>query len=195
MNRLRDYYAGKVILLTGGTGLVGTVLMEAVLRRLPEIRSIYVLVRPKVRPGGSTISGEERLWQEVQSSEAFDLLRKQHGDTFSRMFREKVSVVEGDLSLDNMGLDREIYLHLQSEVQIIINCAAMVTFDAPIDEALQLNTLGPRRLLEFARGCRDPVVAHVSTCYVNAVRSGLVPEEPTDPRQTVGQLNGKRQKP
>jgi uncharacterized protein YbjT (DUF2867 family) len=32
----RDYYAGKTILLTGATGLVGKALIEAVLRRSPR---------------------------------------------------------------------------------------------------------------------------------------------------------------
>ncbi|MEE9198812.1 MAG: SDR family oxidoreductase, partial [Dehalococcoidia bacterium] len=163
MKRLKDYYANKVVLLTGGTGLVGKVLVETMVRQLPEVRRIYVLTRPKAGPGGITLSGEERVWQEIQSAEAFDLLRKQYGDAFPQMFREKVKAVDGDLSQERMGLDEETYRRLQWEVQIIINCAAVVTFDAPIDAALELNALGPKRILEFARGCQDPVVAHVST--------------------------------
>lgn len=195
MERLKDYYADKVILLTGGTGLLGKVLIESLLRQLPDVGKIYVLIRPKTRSGGSVVSSEERLFQEVQGSEAFSLLRKQHGEAFPRLFREKVKAVPGDLSLDQLGLDRETYLRLQREVQVIINCAAVVTFDAPIDDAIRLNSLGPQRLLEFARGCVDPVVAHVSTCYVNGTRKGPIPEEPLDPKRTVGQINGLRQKP
>ena len=195
MEQLKDYYTDKTILLIGGTGLVGKILVEKVLRQLPAIRVIYVLVRPKARSGGSILSGDERLWQEIQGSEVFDLLRKQHGDAFPQIFREKVKAVSGDLSKENMGLERDTYLRLQREVQIIINCAAAVTFDAPIDVALELNTRGPRRLIEFARGCQDPVVAHVSTCYVNATREGPVLEEHLDPRQTVGHINGLSQKP
>ena len=195
MERLKTYYADKVILLTGGTGLVGRILLETMIRRLPEIRRIYVLIRPKVRPGGAVLSSEERLWQEIQGSEAFDLLRKQHGDAFPQMFLEKVKAVTGDLSQERMGLDEETYCRLQGEVQIIINCAAVVTFDAPIDAALNLNILGPQRVLEFARGSQYPVLAHVSTCYVNATRAGPILEAPLDPRQSLAQINGTSQKP
>lgn len=195
MANLSDFYSGKTVLLTGGTGLVGKVLVEAMLRQLPDIQLIYVLIRPKPRPGGVTISGEDRLLQEVQGSAVFDLLRSEHGDALPDLFREKVKAVEGDLSLDKMGLDGETYQMLQQEVNILINCAAVVSFDAPIDKAIALNTLGPKRLLEFARGCRDVAVAQVSTCYVNATRSGPIYEEPLDPRWTVGQIHGVDRKP
>ena len=175
--------------------MVGKVLVEAMLRQLPDIEKIYVLIRPKPRPGGITISGEDRLREEVQGSAAFDLERSERKEALSDLFRAKVKPVEGDLSLEKMGLDDETYRTLQREVNIFINCAAVVSFDASIDTALALNTLGPRRLLEFARGCEDVAVAQVSTCYVNATRTGPIYEEPLDARWTVGQASGVDKKP
>ena len=43
----RAYYAGRTILLTGATGLLGKALIEAIVRTLPDIARLYVLVRPK----------------------------------------------------------------------------------------------------------------------------------------------------
>lgn len=195
MERLEEYYRDKVVLLTGGTGLVGKVMIETFLRQLRDVRRIYVLVRPKTRPGGQAISCEERLRQEVLDSQAFDPLREELGGSLLELFQEKVHAVSGDLSLDDMGLDPETYRRLQSEVQVIINCAATVSFDAPIDAAIGLNTLGPERVIDFARGGIDPVLAQVSTCYVNATRKGPIPEEALDPRSTVGHMNGLPQRP
>lgn len=42
-----EFYAGKNIFITGGTGFIGTVLIEALLSATPEIGRIYLLVRDK----------------------------------------------------------------------------------------------------------------------------------------------------
>jgi fatty acyl-CoA reductase len=44
---IREFYKGKSILLTGATGFVGKVILEKFFRSLPEIKTIYILVRPK----------------------------------------------------------------------------------------------------------------------------------------------------
>ena len=41
------YYEGKNVFLTGGTGFIGKVMMEKLLRGCPELKNIYVLIRPK----------------------------------------------------------------------------------------------------------------------------------------------------
>jgi thioester reductase-like protein len=44
---VREFYRDKVILLTGTTGFIGKVLLEMILRKLPEFRKLYVLIRAK----------------------------------------------------------------------------------------------------------------------------------------------------
>ena len=189
MGAVRDYYAGKVVLLTGATGLLGKVLVEKLLRDFAHIRCLYVLIRPKPHPNGTVTEPRDRLWNEVFQSSAFDRLRGALGERFSALVEEKVVAVAGDLSQDRLGMDEETYGRLQGEVQLIINCAAMVTFDGPLDTGVSLNTLGPKRVLEFASASR-PVIAHVSTCYVNGTRQGAIAEEPLDPRLVVSGPKG-----
>ena len=47
MATVREYFADKNVFLTGGTGFLGKVLIEKLLRCCPEIKAIYCLTRPK----------------------------------------------------------------------------------------------------------------------------------------------------
>lgn len=44
---IAEYYAGKNIFITGATGFLGTVLIEALLSSTPKIGTIYLLIRDK----------------------------------------------------------------------------------------------------------------------------------------------------
>ena len=178
MGQIKEFYSGKNILLTGATGLMGKVLMEKILTDLPEIRRLYVLIRPKTLPDGTHLTADNRLWAEILQSSAFEDLRLAQKDKFEEWVREKVEAVPGDLSIEHLGLDPEVQERLQKDVDIIINCAAVVSFDAPLDEAITLNTLGPRRIVEFARLSNNVKIAHVSTSFVNGMAEGPIPEEP-----------------
>lgn len=47
MASIPEYYAGKSVLITGATGFMGKVLVEKLLRSCPEVKALYLLVRPK----------------------------------------------------------------------------------------------------------------------------------------------------
>ena len=188
--KIQEYFADKEVLVTGVTGLVGKALLEKILRDLPGVPRVHLLIREKVRRSGQMLSPEERLQREVLASSAFDRLREIHGAAFSSMVEDKVEVVAGDLSQENLGLDATTRLRLQGRIRVIINCAAVVSFDASIRDALELNSLGPLRILEFARGCKEPILAQVSTCFVNGVREGTAYERPLDPTKSMLESDG-----
>ena len=56
MKTVREYFAGKTVLITGGTGFVGKVLIEKLLRCCSDVGTIFCLIRPKKGK-----SAEERL--------------------------------------------------------------------------------------------------------------------------------------
>ena len=180
----RAYYAGKAILVTGATGLVGKALIETILRTLPEVRRVYLLMRPRSDAAGRTVSVERRLKRDVLDSSAFDALRARHGSDFDAFVGARLEAVEGELARDRLGLDPGTFERLQDDVDVVIGNGALAVFDAPLDQAVQTNALGPMRLLDFARGAtRRPFVAHVSTCYVADV-AGPVFEGPLAPSWT-----------
>jgi Male sterility protein len=47
IDRVAECFKGKCIFITGGTGFVGKVLVEKMLRDCSELDTIYLLVRPK----------------------------------------------------------------------------------------------------------------------------------------------------
>jgi fatty acyl-CoA reductase len=46
-NRVADTLTGRAVLITGGTGFIGKVLIEKILRTCSDVATIYVLIRAK----------------------------------------------------------------------------------------------------------------------------------------------------
>lgn len=176
MSKVQEFFADKTVLITGTTGFLGKALLEKMLRALPEIRRIYLLIRPKQR-STRTKTAEFRFRTEILKSSIFDRIRRERGDDFDAFVESKVAVVEGDLVEDRLGIAPEIYERLQQEVEVFINSAATVEFDERLDLALRLNALGPLRTLDFVKGCkRLQAFIHISTCYVSGRVKGWARE-------------------
>lgn len=173
MTRIRDRLAGQHLLVTGSTGFLAKAFVEKLLRGVDTLGGIHLLVRP--RAGGA--SPAQRVRRDVLGSNAFDRLRAALGERFDRVCREKIHIVGGDLTLDQFGLDAVAYEELTRRITVVVNSAATVTFDERLDLAVELNTLGPQRLLQFAKECGNVPFLHVSTCYVCGARRGVIAED------------------
>ena len=185
--RIRDRLAGQHILVTGSTGFLAKAFVEKLLRSVHTIGGIHLLVRP--RAGG--MSPGDRVKRDVLGSRAFDRLHATLGAGFERLCEEKIHVVGGDLTKERLGLEPDAYEELARRITLIVNSAATVTFDERLDHAVELNTLGPMRLLRLARDGGNIPFLHVSTAYVCGVRTGVVLEDfsaPQAARQTLPRL-------
>jgi long-chain acyl-CoA synthetase len=159
--------SSKYLLISGSTGFLGKALVEKILWSVPDIGHLYLLIRAK----GGNSDAEQRAWDEIFSSSAFNRLRARHGLQFRDWIRDRVTALSGDLTQPDLGIDEESRGKMKSRLTGIINSAATVSFDERLDLALDLNTLGAPRLLNLARDCGNIPFLHVSTCYV----SGRVP--------------------
>ena len=180
---LDEAYKDKAVLVTGGTGFLGTALVEKMLRSLPSLGRLYLIVRPSREK-----SAQERFERDVLGSAAFAKLREELGDDFSERVAQKVRILEGDVHSESLGLGAEDLDELSREVDAVIHSAASVVFDAPLDAAVGSNVRGTLGLLALARSWeKKPLFMHVSTAYVAGTEGGLIREEPpgeTSPNRT-----------
>jgi alcohol-forming fatty acyl-CoA reductase len=171
---LREAYSGKNILLTGGTGFLGTALVEKILRSLPDLGHLYLVVRPSRGK-----SAAERFEKDVLGAAAFRGLREKLGEGFEDYVSGKVRVLEGDVHAPSLGLGEEELSELSREVDVVIHSAASVVFDAPLDAAVDSNVRGTLGLLKLARDWeKRPLFMHISTAYVAGTRKEDAPEAP-----------------
>jgi HAD superfamily hydrolase (TIGR01490 family) len=172
--------AGSRILVTGATGFLGTALVERLLRSVPDCE-IAVLVRPTRR-----LSAPERTKREIVRNDCFDRLRNEWGEGFADQIERRLVSLAGDVSQDGLGLDDDGRAVLAS-CDIVIHSAATVSFDAPLDTAVEVNLLGPSRVaaaIAAAIGVRgqdhpDRAPTHlvtVSTAYVAGTHQGQATE-------------------
>ncbi|XP_055551587.1 putative fatty acyl-CoA reductase CG5065 [Wyeomyia smithii] len=153
------FYAGRDIFITGGTGFMGKVLIEKLLRSCQGVNRIFVLLREKKEKSVS-----ERF-KEMLQLPLFEVLHKQHPEMLA-----KIIPVAGDVSLLGLGLS-EGDVRLMSEVSVIFHVAASVRFDDSLHDAVMLNTRGTREVIQFGRSLKNLcVLLHVSTTYSNPDR-------------------------
>ncbi|HTW07388.1 MAG TPA: HAD-IB family phosphatase [Acidimicrobiales bacterium] len=184
---LRDALAGRRIAITGATGFLGTALAERVLRCLPETELVLV-----VRPGRR--GARERVERDVLRNDCFQRLRRELGDRFDAEVERRVIAIGGDVAADGLALD-EHGREVLAGCATVVHSAATVSFDAPLDAAVEVNLLGPSRvasaLAELAcpQGrttkaggsgppAGQPHLIAVSTAYVAGARRGPAPERP-----------------
>ncbi|XP_069713637.1 fatty acyl-CoA reductase 1 isoform X2 [Phaenicophaeus curvirostris] len=178
MVSIPEYYEGKNILLTGGTGFMGKVLLEKLLRSCPKVKAVYVLVRQKA---GQT--PEARI-EEITSCKLFDKLREEQPD-----FRAKIIVVTSDLTQPGLELSEPIKKELIECANIIFHCAATVRFNESLRDAVRLNVVATQELLLLAQQMKNlEVFMHISTAFAYCNRKQIeevVYPPPVDPRKLI----------
>ncbi|MHC4996577.1 MAG: SDR family oxidoreductase, partial [Planctomycetota bacterium] len=173
--RPSELFAGKRLVVVGGTGFLGKVWVSMLLHRYPDLGHMYLLVRPK-----GDRSEVERFWAEIAPSEVFDPLRERYpGKAFEDFLRDKISPVPGDIVQPRLGFEAGLVDELADTIDAVVNVAGVVDFNPPLDDALQVNAFGVNNLIDRARALDAPVL-HTSTCYVAGYRTGLIEE--VDPR-------------
>ena len=171
---VRRAFAGKHVMLIGVTGFIGKVWLANTLLDLPDVERIYLLIRrQKSNPA------ERRFEKMVEDSPVFDPLFERHGDRFLDFLRDKIEVVEGDVTQPGLGFSPEIARRLQKNLDLIINSSGLTDFNPDLRDALATNTDAAVNILEFVRTADHAGLLHLSTCYVAGEQDGRVSEKLT----------------
>uniref|UniRef100_A0A9J2P8L0 Fatty acyl-CoA reductase n=1 Tax=Ascaris lumbricoides TaxID=6252 RepID=A0A9J2P8L0_ASCLU len=144
--RVADTFKEQSILVTGASGFLGKVLVEKLLYSTPELKNIYLLIRPQ---GG--LSPKKRL-DKILQGPLFDRLRTENPSAFS-----KLVPIGGNLLEEDLGLSQPDMHRICEEVGIVFHCAATVKFDEALRLSIEMN-----------------VVVHASTAYANCDKSETV---------------------
>ncbi len=168
---IRETYAGRHVLVAGGSGFVGKVWLAMVLQRIPDVGRIYLLLRGKGR------GVEDRFERMVNENFVFSSLHEQLGESASEFISRRVEVIEGDVSQPAMGLGDEVAERLRGCLDLVINFAGLVDFNPDLRNAVSTNVEGAINVADFTASCQKARLVHVSTCYVAGQRDGRIPEE------------------
>ncbi|MDC8757084.1 fatty acyl-CoA reductase [Janthinobacterium fluminis] len=172
----RAALAGKHILLTGATGFLAKVVLEKLLRSVPDVGGITLLLRA----GRNGADARARFEREIATSSVFDKLRAERPRWLERFFADKLDCVTGEVTQAAFGLPLDAFAALARRTDLVINAAASVDFREALDAALAINAVGVLNVAALARAAGAPLI-QVSTCYVNGYRRGDMHERQVEP--------------
>ncbi|PBC32174.1 putative fatty acyl-CoA reductase CG5065 [Apis cerana] len=163
---VRDFYKDRSIFITGGTGFMGKVLVEKLLRSCPGIKNIYILMRPK-----KSQDIQQRL-QKLLDVPLFDKLRRDAPDELL-----KIIPIAGDVTEHELGISEADQNVIIRDVSIVFHSAATVKFDEPLKRSVHINMIGTKQLLNLCHRMHNlEALIHVSTAYCNCDRHDVAEE-------------------
>lgn len=168
---VRETLRGKNILLAGATGFIGKVWLASLLEDVPDVGTLYLLVRRR----RSTTSAA-RFRKTVDESPVFENLAKQHGARFHEFLAKHIEVLDGDLSKPMLGFDQATCARLASELDLIVNSSGLTDFNPDLRDALSANVDSVANVLDFLHTTDHAALLHLSTCYAAGNRDGRMIE-------------------
>ncbi|XP_043483842.1 fatty acyl-CoA reductase wat-like [Leptopilina heterotoma] len=159
MTEIQQFYTDQSIFITGGTGFLGTLLIEKLLRSCPKLKTIYILARQKK---GKQI--QDRV-KEMTNLQIFEPLR-----AIDPNFEKKLVPMSGDLMKPNFKLSDKDLKIIQKEVSIVFHVAATTRFDELLKIALQVNVDSVKTMLDICKECKKlKAFVYVSTAFSNCI--------------------------
>jgi thioester reductase-like protein len=140
----------------------------------PQYEQLYLLVRPSRKQ-----SPAERIDQLVRQQFPADVVDE---------VLARITVLPGDLSQPNLGLDNDTYSWLADRIHHILHIGASTHFGLCLSESRRFNVEGTRELLNLAAQCSTRSdfyrFEYISTAYIAGIKPGLAQEEDVERGQT-----------
>src|SRR5580700_4905943 len=154
---VRETLANRHILLVGVTGFIGKVWLVDLLQNVSDVGKITLLIRRN-----RTTSAQRRFEKIVEESPTFDGLQEKYGRKLGALLKEKVDVVEGDVSQPGLGLEPETQARLAQSLDLVVNSAGLTDFNPDLRDALASNVDSATNLVEFLRRSDHAGLMHLS---------------------------------
>lgn len=129
----------RIVLLTGVTGVVGSSLLEELIKKTDD--QIYLLIRKK-----NDYEVHKRFYEVLEFLE----IAKTDFNIESRII-----LLEGDVTLPQLGLSKDIWLKLSSCLDHIFHSAASVELHTSIEVAKQNSLLPTQNILKLLRKANE----------------------------------------
>ncbi|XP_050306470.1 fatty acyl-CoA reductase wat-like isoform X2 [Anthonomus grandis grandis] len=174
-SQIKNFYKGKNVLLTGGTGYFGKLLIEKLLRTT-EVNKIYLIVRSK-----QDMLSEKRVAKMFEEPVFYNISKS--------LFAEKVCAIEGDLRQKSVGLCKEDINIIQNKINVVFHCGASLNMDSKLAEAVMTNVNGTAEILEIMKEAQSlQAFILVSTAYsncLNRIIEEVFYDPPIDPKLLI----------
>ncbi|VVC88107.1 unnamed protein product [Leptidea sinapis] len=161
-----DFYAGKSVFITGGTGFLGKVLIEKLLYSCKDIKNIYMLIREK-----RGVPAQERI-KKMLDTVPFARLKER------TQLLSKIVPIHGDLTSEYLGISPEDQETIYKEVSIVFHLAATIKFNEPLSVAMKVNVEGTREVMKLAQKMKNlKSFVYMSTAFSNTDNNNATVEE------------------
>jgi len=152
----------KHVFVTGATGFVGSHLTN---RFLKDGHRVTALAR-----GSRTSPARDRI---------LDVLTLvSESDAWNNAGPDQLTVLEGDISQPNLGVDRDTLQKVSQSVDETWHCAASLSFaEEERDEIFRMNVEGARNVIDVVKQTPGRRLHHVSTAYVAGIRDSALESE------------------
>lgn len=142
-----DWYSDSgTVFLTGATGFLGAFFLRDLIT-LTNIKKIICLVRAT-----DETAGNERIKDNLS---AYGL--------WQTIFKDRIKVIIGDLSLPQFGINNKLYVQLAKESDVIFHLGAHVNYIQPYQWHCKDNIEGTLNILRLATRYKAKPLHYVST--------------------------------
>ncbi|MGR3293410.1 MAG: SDR family oxidoreductase [Candidatus Scalindua sp.] len=174
----------KIILVTGSTGFLGSAITQRLLVSGCKLR---LLIRKRDTDSSQILFGVESLIKTLilgnqlveYSQEQFLAVgeRLNNGKSLHELFTSNVEIIEGDITSSSLGLEKQEYMKLCSEVDEVFHCAAVTHFEMQgADEHVVVNIKGTENVLQFTNTGKQKRLHYISTAYVAGKQNCIIYE-------------------
>ncbi|EAT41108.1 AAEL007220-PA [Aedes aegypti] len=159
---MKDFYRDKIVFLTGGTGFLGKLYIEKLIRC--GVSEILLLSRAKK---GKTPM--ERLTSILSSEPVFTRYQED-----PELYHQKLKIIDGDVSKHQLAISNDDLSYIINSANIFLHAAADVRFDESLKESVETNIRGTSEILKIAEQAKAlDVFIYVSTAFSQCNRDSI----------------------